>query len=93
MDVTKRRGPKRGPGGRFLKHNAQRDESPSRPAGYSRNEEMGKAASTPSGTTGRMCEECGLVLQETRVRIHRHVLFISCCPRCSPNPVEILQAE
>ena len=69
--MTKRRGPKRGPDGHFLKGDAQRGDREERPA-------------------GRRCEECGRELEETRVRIRGHVLYVLHCPRCTPDPVQVM---
>lgn len=38
----------------------------------------------------RVCEECSAELEERRVRIKGYVLYISHCPRCCPDPLEVL---
>lgn len=38
----------------------------------------------------RVCEECSTELDEVRVRIRGHVLYVQHCPRCTPDPMEVL---
>jgi len=40
---------------------------------------------------GRRCEECGSEIEETRVRVRGHVLYVGHCPRCTPDPLLTLQ--
>lgn len=79
-----RRKPRRDKCGRFIP-TASRPRERSRP-------------DTPSATdtveTGhlavRFCEECSAELEERRVRIGGHVLYVLHCPRCTPDPLEAL---
>ncbi len=95
--MTERKGPKRGPGGRFLKSDAQRDEIESRSVGkvtpmIELNGPAGKTIiGLPMCTMRKKCEECGTTMEETRVRIRRHVMYISHCPRCTVDPLQVLR--
>lgn len=90
--MTRRRMPKRGDGGRFVPH-AQRGSGERRPAGQP------KRDNAPLGVTphnreerpaGRRCEDCRTEMEERRVRIRGHVLYVLHCPRCCPDPLEAL---
>ena len=37
-----------------------------------------------------VCEECSTELAPLRVIAHGHVLVIIHCPRCTPDPMEVL---
>lgn len=41
----------------------------------------------------RCCEECRQELEEQRVIMRRHVIYISACPRCTPEPLSVLQGD
>ena len=82
--MTRRRMPQRDHRGKFLP-SAQRDERPKRPAGH--DAPLGVTSPEPAG---RRCEECSTELDEVRVRIRGHVLYVQHCPRCTPDPMEVL---
>ena len=86
--MTRRRQPRRGPGGRFLPR-AQRDIARQRPAGQTRQEDapLGVApeqrAERPAG---RQCEECGSELEYTWMHVGQHSYHVGRCTRCAPPP-------
>lgn len=41
----------------------------------------------------RQCEECGQELEEQRVIMRGNVIYITACPRCTPEPLSVLQGD
>ena len=89
--MTRRRMPQRGDGGRFVP-NAQRGPGERRPAGQAvrTGREDAPLGVTVERPAGRRCEECSADMEERRVRIAGHVLYVWHCPRCCPDPLEVL---
>ncbi len=123
--MTRRRQPRRGPGGRFLPRDAQAATRTPTPSGrfcfecaahpemdvdkepcYSCLEGHNRPGwdhprfkpkgSAPLGVStqcpaGRQCEECGTEMEERLVRIGGDVLYLVHCPRCTPDPLSVMQ--
>lgn len=47
----------------------------------------------PGWMEKKTCEECGTEYLYRTVRIGRAVLDVGSCPRCTPDPVRIMQGE
>lgn len=103
--MTRRRMPKRGPGGRFLNH-AQRVKERERPAGQAtpvrppyensyekegRNELDAQRGIRPVTPSGTRCDECGEDLVYAWMHVGRASYHIGRCMRCSPEPPVIVR--
>lgn len=90
--------PTRDKNGKFLPRgqiprSGQRPDAPPS-GGKNKPSTEGHLAAVPERSSGRRCcEDCGQELDEQRVIMRGHIIYVSACPRCTPEPLTVLQGE